>query len=87
MEKEIENLVIPYGYKIYSFEYYPKVFGNMVLKLAKSGTIITFVTDRGEIFYNDSIIRDGSYHKTGVDDTFKELMIIIKNILTKKLTD
>ncbi len=83
MEKEIEELIIPYGYKIYSFEYYPNIFGNMVLKLIKADKVETFVIDRGDIFYNNSIIRDDTYQKNDndIDDRFKELIKIIKNVL------
>lgn len=81
MKKQLQDLSTELGAELISFDYYRKVFGNMIVKIRKADMIYEFITDRGEISCNNSLICDSSYHQAGRDDTFTQLIDIIKKIL------
>ena len=76
--KQLQNLAEELNAELISFEYRKQVFGNMVVKMRKAETVYDFVTDRGEIYYNNSLVCDASYHQAGKSDTFSRLVEIIK---------
>jgi len=78
--------ILPAGFTLISFEYDQKHFGNMIAKIQSASGIYTFVTDRGEIYCNDKMICDSSYHYFEKEDTFPKLLSIIKNELNNIIT-
>ena len=72
---EMIKALLPTNATVVSFDYYEKVFGNIVLKLEIGKDTHTFITDRGEIYHN------GKYHYTEKKDTFLKLLQLIKQEL------
>ena len=64
--------------ELVSYKYFNKIFGNFVIEIKYNGKIHTFVTDRGEIYHNSSMICDGAYHKATYDDVFDKLVEGVK---------
>ena len=83
--------IIPSEITIVSFEYYPKIFGNIVIKLNSPTSEHKFVADRGEIYHNvkmtgDEFWRtkfscDNSYIYFEKENTFNKLLQAIKKEL------
>lgn len=80
MTRTISSIISPYGYKIDYFRYYPNVFGNIVLKIKKGDIIETFITDRGEIYYNDKMIAKSE----NTLNLQKQLLRVISDIVSKE---
>ncbi len=88
-----ENLIkiLPKDITLVSFEYYPKIFGNIVIKLNSPTGEHKFVADRGEIYHNIKITGDefwrtkfscdNSYIYLKKEDTFNKLLQVIKKEL------
>ena len=75
---KINSFLQSHNAHITSFEYYPKIFGNMIVNIAYNGTELEFVVDRGEIYCNKKCICDGSYHVAGRDDAIDKLIEVIQ---------
>lgn len=71
-----------YNSELIIFEYYKNIFGNFKIVIKSGEQIHTFITDRGEIYHNNTLICDNSYHKAGIDDTFMKLVEVIKQKLS-----
>ena len=80
MTRTISSIISPYGYKIDYFRYYHNVFGNIVLKIKKGDIIETFITDRGEIYYNDKMIAKSE----NTLNLQKQLLRVISDIVSKE---
>ena len=80
MTRTISSIISPYGYKIDYFRYYPNVFGNIVLKIKKGDIIETFITDRGEIYYNDKMVAKSE----NTLNLQKQLLRVISDIVSKE---
>ena len=78
MAKQLQKLAEQLNAELISFEYRKQIFGNMIVKIKKADTVYDFVTDRGEIYCNNSLLCDASYHQAGTSDTFPRLVEIIK---------
>ena len=63
--------------RIIKFDYYKKVFGNFVIEIEYNGKLQTIITDRGDIFINDSFVSHNSYHI----DTFTKLLEMVEKEL------
>ena len=63
--------------RIIKFDYYKKVFGNFVIEIEYNGNLQTIITDRGDIFINDSFVSHNSYHI----DTFTKLLEMVEKEL------
>ena len=72
MLNRINELLQKKGAHIISFEYYKKVFGNMVLVIDYQKEKHVFVVDRREIYHNDDFLFE--FHQEGNDyyQTMKE---------------
>ena len=80
MTRTISSIISLYGYKIDYFRYYPNVFGNIVLKIKKGDIIETFITDRGEIYYNDKMVAKSE----NTLNLQKQLLRVISDIVSKE---
>ena len=78
---EMVKDLLPVNATIVSFDYYEKVFGNIVLKLKIGKDIHTFTTDRGEIYHNEKMLCNSSYRYIEKEDTFPKLLQLIKQEL------
>lgn len=73
-----------YDAKIIRYEYYKSIFGNFVIQVEYKGELHKFVTDKGEIYLDSTLLCDGSYHIAGQDDTFTQLLEMMKKELFEK---
>ena len=83
--------IIPSEITIVLFEYYPKIFGNIVVELESHNSKHRFITDRGEIYHNSQMSGentwkskmccDSSYMYFEKEDTFPKLLQVIKQEL------
>lgn len=87
MKIEIINLLTKYNFEIVNFEYYKKVFGNIVLVIKNHDKKITFVTDRGDIYCEGIILCNHEYLRTGSTTTFEKLIEQIEIILKREATN
>ena len=73
MKERIEKLLSLYDATLIDFQYYKKIFGNIIVKIKYRGVIHEFIVDRGEISHNEKMICDNTYHIAGKDDAFDKL--------------
>lgn len=82
-EKKIKQTLTDFltlnGAKNVSIEYYPKIFGNIVLTIQYNQLTYEFITDRGEIYLNKKFICDVSRE----EDQITKLMEVISDFLFK----
>lgn len=69
------------GATIIGFEYYPKIFGNIVLTIQYNQLSYELITDRGEIYLNEKFICKVS---SGEDQITKLTEVISEFILNAK---
>jgi hypothetical protein len=55
-KQELINMIKDTSFKIISYDYYPKIFGNMVLILESNNSLHKFISDKGDIYYNESLV-------------------------------
>ncbi|MBP3478882.1 MAG: hypothetical protein J6K03_05285 [Oscillospiraceae bacterium] len=79
--KQFVISALPSDAKLIDFTYNSKCFGNMTAKIKQSGKVHTFITDRGEIYYNGEMVCDSSYRYKEKEDIFPRLIQMIKNTL------
>lgn len=72
--------------KLVNFEYYYEIFGNIVIDIEFMSITHRFVTDRGEIYHNENLVCDNSYHVAGKSDTLEMLVKVIEEKLFLKIT-
>ena len=64
MEKfklQLSKLMDKYNFEVIEFNYYNKIFGNIVLRIKKEEKELNFVTDRGEIYCNSELLCNYEY--------------------------
>ena len=88
LQVDLELLVQKYNCKLLCFDYYKKVFGNIVVKIEKNMDIFTFVLDRDEIYCNcksgiDGLTRTISSigYNTHIPTEHNEFLAFIESIL------
>ena len=50
-----------YNFEVIEFNYYKKIFGNIVLKIKKEEKELNFITDRGDIYCNSELLCNYDY--------------------------
>ncbi len=88
IKKDIQTLLDKYGCELISFEYYKKIFGNIVLKIKFKEEEIEFITDRGEIVCNGKYLCNYDYLITEKKTTPQKLLELIEwklNSLQKEI--
>ena len=70
-------------FKITSFNRNHQVFGNMVLVIENNKHRIEYITDRGDIFCNSTLVFRSDYHVAGKDDCPLYLIQAIKDSISK----
>ena len=53
---DLNNLIKNTTLKIEQYEYFSQLFGNMILVLKGTRETYKFITDKGDIYLNDSLI-------------------------------
>jgi hypothetical protein len=81
MLNKINSVLEPINAQVIRFDIYYEVFGNMILEIIMGNERHKFVTDKGEIFHNQHLVFDNSYHEAGKHDTFDYLLKAIKKVL------
>jgi len=79
----LKKTLIKYNADLVSFEYYYKVFGNIVIEIEHEGQKHIFVSDRGEIHHNQELVYDKSITENGHYDPFSFIIKAIERELTK----
>lgn len=67
--------------KLISFERNHQVFGNMIVKIKSRNKKFIFITDRGEVYCNKTLIFFNDYHVAGEDDCPIYLIKAIRKII------
>lgn len=80
--RKISDLAAAYGATLVYFKYYKKTFGNIVVSLEYNRQVYEFITDRGEIYCNKTLVCDNSYHVAGADDTINRLLEVITSTIS-----
>ena len=75
----LSEFLISNNVKILSFNYYKKIFVNIVLLIEYNNIRYEFITDRGEIFMNKKLICNNSYMKKGKNSTVDKLIQILQD--------
>ena len=87
-DKEIEQMIIdtinPTSLSLISYFRDHKTFGNFIIEIADGSEIHTFISDRGEIYRDNRLIFDSSYHIAGLDDSPNYLIKAIKELVMEK---
>lgn len=78
---EIKDFLITNNAELLQFMYYPKIFGNIIVKVKFANIEHTFTLDRGEIYHNDNMLCDSTYHVQGKSDGFPKLLEVINKEL------
>lgn len=71
---DLEKFLKDKNAKLISFQYFPKMFGNITVEIEYKKMLHTFIVDRGEIIHNNKQIRDNSYHIAEQNDSFSTLL-------------
>lgn len=80
MEKfklQLLKLIDKYNFEVIEFNYYNKIFGNIVLRIKKEDKELNFVTDRGEIYCNSELLCNYEYLRKGNKTTPQKLLEVI----------
>ena len=77
--EKINTICDKYNAKIIKFEYYKRIFGNFIIEIEYNDKIYNIVTDKGDIYLNNQLICDSSYHIAGKDDTIEKILEILNN--------
>ncbi len=81
MEKfklQLSKLMDKYNFEVIEFNYYNKIFGNIVLKIKKEDKELIFVTDRGEIYCNSELLCNYEYLRKENKRTPQKLLEVIE---------
>lgn len=76
-QSELMALLNRYNCEVMDFQYFEKVFGNIVLKIQYRGSQLSFITDRGDIYCNNKLICNYEYIRTENKSTPRKLLEII----------
>ncbi len=83
MINSINEILCKYDAELILFEYYHKIFGDIVVEIMYKGKKHVFVSGRGEIHHNQEFIRLKSFKEDGHYDPFYFIKIAIENELSK----
>jgi hypothetical protein len=79
---QLQSVLDNSKFELLSFDRNHQFFGNMIVVIGNEQKKYQFVTDRGQIFCNDSFLLDNNYHIAGQDDTpiylIKEIEKIVR---------
>ena len=75
--RELQNAVKNVEGEITRLEYYPKVFGNIVLCFQKGDKMYEYVVDRGDIYFNKKGVCDNSYLRDEGKTSYQKLIEIV----------
>ena len=73
-ELNITKLLSTYNCELISYQYFKKIFGNIVLKIRCLENELNFVTDRGEISCNGVLLCTHEYIKKENKTTPEKLL-------------
>ena len=77
-ELELANLLRKYDCELINYEYFKKIFGNIVLEIRFKEKIHVFVSDRGEIYYNGELLCNYEYLRDENKTTPQKLLELIE---------
>lgn len=75
---QLSKLMDKYNFEVIEFNYYNRIFGNIVLRIKKGEKELNFVTDRGEIYCNSELLCDYEYLRKENKTTLQKLLEIIE---------
>lgn len=78
IRNDIERLLTKYGFELVSFQYFRKVFGNIVVLVKCNNRTLTFVTDRGEIYLDGNPLCSYDYLLTERKSTPEKLLELME---------
>lgn len=73
-ELNLTKLLSTYNCELISYQYFKKIFGNIVLKIRCQENELNFVTDRGEISCNGVLLCTHEYIKKENKTTPEKLL-------------
>ena len=82
-KKELEEFFLTNNIRTYIIEYYPKIFGNLVVKFQYNGVEHCLITDRDEISLDGETVHLPNYHGYGIE-TIELVKKEIKKIIISK---
>ena len=75
---QLSKLMDKYNFEVKEFNYYNKIFGNIVLRIKKEDKELNFVTDRGEIYCNSELLCNYEYLRKENKTTPQKLLEVIE---------
>lgn len=81
MEKfksQLSKLMDKYNFEVIEFNYYKKIFGNIVLKIKKEEKELNFITDRGDIYCNSELLCNYDYIRKENKKTTDKLLEMVE---------
>ena len=81
-KKELEEFFLNNNIRTYIIEYYPKIFGNLVVKFQYNGVEHCLITDRDEIVLDGETVHLANYHDYGIQ-TIELVKKEINKIISK----
>ena len=81
MEKfksQLSKLMDKYNFEVIEFNYYKKIFGNIVLKIKKEEKELNFITDRGDIYCNSELLCNYDYIRKDNKKTPDKLLEMVE---------
>jgi hypothetical protein len=81
-KKELEEFFLNNNIRTYIIEYYPKIFGNLVVKFQYNGVEHCLITDRDEIVLDGETVYLANYHDYGIQ-TIELVKKEINKIISK----
>lgn len=89
-QQEVQMLAEKYDAKILCFQYYKKIFGDIVIQIQKGQYIFTFILNRSHIIcncksFNDGITRtiQSTSHSSHQHNSHIQLLKCIEEILVR----
>ena len=73
--------ILPDDATLVNVSYSSNSFVNMIVEIKQNGKLHTFITDKGEIYHNNTMLYDSSYQYFEKNDTFSKLIQVIKDVL------
>ena len=75
---QLSKLMDKYNFEVIEFNYYKKIFGNIVLRIKKEDKELNFVTERGEIYCNSEFLCNYEYLRKENKTTPQKLLEVIE---------
>lgn len=76
-KSQLSKLKDKYNFEVIEFNYYKRIFGNIVLRIKKEKEL-NFVTDRGEIYCNGELLCDHEYFRKENKTTPEKLLELME---------